>query len=80
VDEYPLGRVALAAYPLDELLVEFQVIDAETARQNEQGEASQLTTERIRGKYWPPVRRIDNAFGDRNLVCSCPSPEAFESH
>ncbi len=35
--------------------------------------------DRIRGKYWPPVRRIDNAFGDRNLVCSCPSPEAFAS-
>jgi glycine dehydrogenase len=28
-------------------------------------------------KYWPPVRRIDGAYGDRNLVCSCPSPEAF---
>jgi glycine dehydrogenase len=26
-------------------------------------------------KYWPPVRRIDGAFGDRNLVCSCPSIE-----
>ena len=32
---------------------------------------------RIRSKYWPPVRRIDNAFGDRNLVCACPPPEAF---
>ncbi len=29
-------------------------------------------------KYWPPVRRIDGAYGDRNLVCSCPSPEAFQ--
>jgi glycine dehydrogenase len=28
-------------------------------------------------KVWPPVRRIDGAKGDRNLVCSCPSPEAF---
>jgi glycine dehydrogenase len=28
-------------------------------------------------KYWPPVNRIDGAFGDRNLVCSCPAPEAF---
>jgi glycine dehydrogenase len=28
-------------------------------------------------KVWPPVRRIDGARGDRNLVCSCPSPEAF---
>ncbi len=31
----------------------------------------------IRGKYWPPVRRIDNAYGDRNLVCACPPIEAF---
>ena len=23
-------------------------------------------------KYWPPVARIDNVFGDRNLVCTCP--------
>ena len=28
-------------------------------------------------KYWPPVRRIDGAYGDRNLVCSCPDPSAF---
>ncbi|WP_226913605.1 aminomethyl-transferring glycine dehydrogenase [Gephyromycinifex aptenodytis] len=31
-----------------------------------------------RAKYWPPVRRIDGAYGDRNLVCSCPSPEELE--
>ncbi|MGQ4271128.1 aminomethyl-transferring glycine dehydrogenase [Nocardiopsis changdeensis] len=31
-----------------------------------------------RDKYWPPVGRIDQAYGDRNLVCSCPPPEAFE--
>ena len=31
----------------------------------------------IRGKYWPPVRRIDQAYGDRNLVCACPPIEAF---
>ena len=29
-------------------------------------------------KYWPPVGRIDGGFGDRNLVCTCPPPEAFE--
>jgi glycine dehydrogenase len=29
------------------------------------------------GKYWSPVRRIDGAYGDRNLVCSCPPVEAF---
>ncbi|SCK52405.1 glycine dehydrogenase [Streptomyces sp. WMMB 714] len=29
-------------------------------------------------KYWPPVRRIDGAFGDRNLVCSCPPVEDYD--
>ncbi|WP_226924667.1 aminomethyl-transferring glycine dehydrogenase [Georgenia satyanarayanai] len=29
-------------------------------------------------KYFPPVSRVDNAYGDRNLVCACPPPEAFE--
>ncbi len=33
--------------------------------------------EQARDKYWPPVRRIDGAYGDRNLVCACPAPEAF---
>jgi len=31
----------------------------------------------VRTKYWPPVRRIDNAYGDRNLVCACPPMEAY---
>jgi len=30
-----------------------------------------------RAKYWPPVRRIDQAYGDRHLACACPPPEAF---
>lgn len=29
-------------------------------------------------KYWPPVSRIDNAHGDRNLVCSCPPMETYQ--
>ncbi|MGQ0652308.1 MAG: aminomethyl-transferring glycine dehydrogenase [Betaproteobacteria bacterium] len=28
-------------------------------------------------KFWPPVKRIDNAAGDRNLVCTCPPVEAY---
>ncbi|AGW41915.1 L-2,4-diaminobutyrate decarboxylase [Leifsonia xyli subsp. cynodontis DSM 46306] len=31
----------------------------------------------VRAKYWPPVRRIDQAHGDRNLFCACPPPESF---
>ena len=28
-------------------------------------------------KYWPPVNRVDNVYGDRNLVCSCPPMEDY---
>ena len=28
-------------------------------------------------KYWPPVARVDNVFGDHNLVCSCPPIETY---
>jgi glycine dehydrogenase len=33
----------------------------------------------VAAKYWPPVARIDNVGGDRNLVCSCPPIEALAS-
>jgi glycine dehydrogenase len=28
-------------------------------------------------KYWPPVNRVDNVYGDRNLICSCPPMEEY---
>jgi glycine dehydrogenase len=31
--------------------------------------------EQVSNKFWPSVARIDNAFGDRNLICTCPSVE-----
>jgi len=31
-------------------------------------------------KFWPTVRRVDEAFGDRNLICSCPSVESYTSN
>jgi glycine dehydrogenase len=30
-------------------------------------------------KYWPPVARIDNVYGDRHVVCSCPPLSAYET-
>ena len=29
-------------------------------------------------KYWPPVARVDNVYGDRHLACACPPPEAYD--
>jgi glycine dehydrogenase len=42
-------------------------------------EEAVFPTASLRGsKYWPPVRRVDNAYGDRNLVCACPPVSAYE--
>ena len=30
-------------------------------------------------KYWPPVARVDNVYGDKNLICSCPSMEEYKN-
>jgi glycine dehydrogenase len=32
----------------------------------------------LEGKYWPPVGRVDNVYGDRHLVCTCPPIEAYQ--
>jgi glycine dehydrogenase len=29
------------------------------------------------GKFWPSVSRVNDAYGDRNLMCTCPSPEEY---
>jgi glycine dehydrogenase len=29
-------------------------------------------------KFWPPVSRVDNVYGDRNIVCTCPPIEEYE--
>ncbi len=30
-------------------------------------------------KYWPPVARVDNVYGDKNLICSCPTMEEYKN-
>ena len=40
-------------------------------------EAAYPTASLRSAKYWPPVRRLDGAYGDRNLVCSCPPISDF---
>jgi glycine dehydrogenase len=43
-------------------------------------ESAAYPIDRLRqNKYWPPVSRIDNAFGDRHLVCSCPPMDAYRA-
>jgi glycine dehydrogenase len=42
-----------------------------------QGTAGEPAGHQRGDKYWPPVRRIDQAYGDRHLICACPPVEAF---
>ena len=33
-----------------------------------------------RNKFWPSVGRVNNSFGDRNLICTCPPIEDYEKN
>ncbi len=44
---------------------------------SDQGADQAAYDEAVATKYWPPVRRIDGAWGDRNLTCSCPPLSAY---
>ncbi|MCY7288978.1 MAG: glycine dehydrogenase (aminomethyl-transferring), partial [Cryobacterium sp.] len=54
------------------------VIDGEWEHPYDRATAVYPVASLVRNKYWTPVRRIDNAYGDSNLDCSCQPPEAFE--
>jgi glycine dehydrogenase len=68
VEESVLRR---SPHPAEDLLA------AEWDRPYSRANAAYPTEHLKRDKYWPPVGRIDNAFGDRHLVCSCPPTEAY---
>jgi glycine dehydrogenase len=69
VDDSPLRH---APHPAEDLL------GAEWERPYTREDAAYPLPGLRRDKYWPPVSRIDGGYGDRNLVCNCPPPEAFE--
>ena len=56
-----------------------QVTDAEWTLPYSRQYAAYPVSSLRQNKYWPPVRRIDGVHGDRNLACSCPAPEAFQT-
>jgi glycine dehydrogenase len=43
-----------------------------------EGLAPEAAVDAVRDKYWTPVGRVDNTYGDRHIQCSCPPPEFFE--
>ncbi|MFN8051189.1 MAG: aminomethyl-transferring glycine dehydrogenase [Acidimicrobiales bacterium] len=60
-----------APHPAEDLLVD------EWPHPYTRAEAAYPVASLRTNKYWPPVSRIDNGYGDRNLICACPPVEAF---
>ncbi len=77
IDEVAAGRVDYAQSPLHNAphTMEDLVRDWDRPYSREQG-CFPPGAFRV-DKYWPPVNRVDNVFGDRNLVCSCPPMDDY---
>jgi glycine dehydrogenase len=54
------------------------LLGSEWSRAYSREEGAYPTGARRDGKYWPPVSRIDGGYGDRNLMCTCPAPDAYQ--
>jgi glycine dehydrogenase len=79
IDRVAAGEVELessvlrnAPHPAEDLLVE------DWGRPYSREVAAYPVPSLRADKYWPPVSRIDNAYGDRNIFCECPPIEAYE--
>jgi glycine dehydrogenase len=77
IDAIGTGEVPITDSPLRNAPHTSRMIAGEWARPYSR-EHGAFPSGWTRDKYWPPVGRIDQAFGDRHLVCACPAPEAFE--
>jgi glycine dehydrogenase len=71
--EWPAGDNPLAGAPHTAAMV-----SADSWEHGYPRSVAGYPTGSTEGKYWAPVRRIDSAYGDRNLACSCPPPQSFE--
>jgi len=72
IDEVTAGRRAIEDSPLRHAPHTAQSLVGEWEHAYSREEAVYPPGVDPASKYWPPVRRIDGAFGDRNLMCSCP--------
>ena len=80
-----IEEIAQGSITFEESVLHHAPFTAESVSSDEWGYAFSrrqaaypVTSLRQGVKYFPPVRRIDEAFGDRHFVCSCPPPEAFD--
>ena len=80
IDAVGAGRWPLAESPLRGAPHTAQSLTVDEWSKPYSRELAAYPLATLRGaKYWPPVRRIDNAHGDRNLMCTCPPPATYET-
>lgn len=78
IDDVAAGRWSAAESPLRGAPHTAASVVAEAWDKPYSRETAAFPVPGLRGaKYWPPVRRIDQAAGDRNLVCACPPIEEY---
>ena len=80
IDDVIAGEFSLEDSPLRNAPHPAAVLLADDWNRAYSRERGAFPVDRLRvDKYFPPVSRIDGAFGDRNLVCACPPIEAFDT-
>jgi glycine dehydrogenase len=77
IQEIADGAVAVAESPLRHAPHTTASLVGPWSRSYDRG-AGAFPGGHVVDKYWPPVARVQQAHGDRNLMCSCPDPTAFE--
>ena len=76
IDEVAAGKYSIEESPLRNAPHTAKHLVGDWNRKYDR-ELAVFPAKQFRNKYWPIVNRIDNVYGDRNLVCSCPPIEAF---
>ncbi|MDG1078882.1 MAG: aminomethyl-transferring glycine dehydrogenase [Porticoccaceae bacterium] len=80
INQVAAGQLELADNPLVHAPHTAEVVGAdEWTRSYSRSQAAYPLRSLRENKYWPPVGRLDHVFGDRNLICSCPSISDYET-
>ena len=67
------GRISLeGSLPRNAPHTIADLVDADWQRAYSRQQAIHPSPESVRSKFWPAVNRVDDVYGDRNFVCSCP--------
>ena len=81
IESIQLGEMDISNNPLRLAPHTMETVTAtEWSRPYSRQKAAFPSVEQFKNKFWPSVSRIDNAFGDRNLVCTCSSIEELEKN